>query len=617
MPLPLALLSLLLAPAPAGDWRAKVEAHVRAHQSAILREFVELLAIPNLASDGPNIRRNAEHIARMLERRGVAARLLDGEGGPPAVYGELRTPGARRTVALLCALRRPARGSREVGESSLVADAARRAAGRRRAGDPARLLAVSRASGASTPAPPATTRRPSWASWPRSTPCRPRRVPLSVNLKFFFEGEEEAGSSHLEAVLAQEPGPAEGRRVAALRRPRPPDPPHAGLLRRARRDRPGADASTVPLRALHSGHYGNWAPNPAVALAELVAGLRDADGRIKVAGFYDDVRPPSAAERAALRRGSRRGRGAAEGVRARRDRGGRGAAGGSDHAARPERAGDGERRGGGAGGERDPHRGHRLHRLPPGAGPDAREGARRGWRRTFAGRATRSSTSARRRRMRRRSRRGSSGSTGDPAIRRRARPWTCRSRGRSCRVAEEAAGGPVVSLPTLGGSVPMHLFVETFGVPIVGCPSRTTTTTSTRRTRTSACRTSGTGSRSTRACSPASVSSGNDSECGETRLWSGSNGNALGYSWQAVDSALETLNSPGASRFSSFTTPFSTIIEKRRLRWPIPDFDASTPGPASSPGSPLPSASIRPCRRRPGPCPRRPSRTGRSRTRRR
>ncbi len=38
------------------------------------------------------------------------------------------------------------------------------------------------------------------------------------------------------------------------------------------------------------------------------------------------------------------------------------------------------------------------------------------------------------------------------------------------RVAEEAAGGPVVSLPTLGGSVPMYLFAETFGVPIVGVP---------------------------------------------------------------------------------------------------------------------------------------------------
>ena len=46
-----------------------------------------------------------------------------------------------------------------------------------------------------------------------------------------------------------------------------------------------------PLRPLHSGHYGNWAPNPAVALAHLVASLRDEEGRILIPGFYDDVRP--------------------------------------------------------------------------------------------------------------------------------------------------------------------------------------------------------------------------------------------------------------------------------------------------------------------------------------
>ena len=56
-----------------------------------------------------------------------------------------------------------------------------------------------------------------------------------------------------------------------------------------------------PARPLHSGHYGNWAPNPAVELAHLVAGLRDEDGRIQVAGFYDDVRPPTETEKQALR----------------------------------------------------------------------------------------------------------------------------------------------------------------------------------------------------------------------------------------------------------------------------------------------------------------------------
>ena len=56
-----------------------------------------------------------------------------------------------------------------------------------------------------------------------------------------------------------------------------------------------------PAKALHSGHYGNWAPNPGMLLADLVTSLRDVDGRILVRGFYDDVVPPSAAELVAAR----------------------------------------------------------------------------------------------------------------------------------------------------------------------------------------------------------------------------------------------------------------------------------------------------------------------------
>ncbi|HEX2121249.1 MAG TPA: M20/M25/M40 family metallo-hydrolase, partial [Thermoanaerobaculia bacterium] len=54
-----------------------------------------------------------------------------------------------------------------------------------------------------------------------------------------------------------------------------------------------------PSRALHSGHYGNWAPNPIAILTNVLASMRDADGGVKIAGFHDDVRPPTPSERAA------------------------------------------------------------------------------------------------------------------------------------------------------------------------------------------------------------------------------------------------------------------------------------------------------------------------------
>jgi acetylornithine deacetylase/succinyl-diaminopimelate desuccinylase-like protein len=55
-----------------------------------------------------------------------------------------------------------------------------------------------------------------------------------------------------------------------------------------------------PARALHSGHYGNWAPNPSMLLAHLLSSMRDAEGRITIAGFLDDVRAVGGAERAAI-----------------------------------------------------------------------------------------------------------------------------------------------------------------------------------------------------------------------------------------------------------------------------------------------------------------------------
>jgi acetylornithine deacetylase/succinyl-diaminopimelate desuccinylase-like protein len=259
-----------------------------------------MLALPNLASDGPNIRRNAEHIASLLRRRGVATRLLDGEGGPPVVYGERSSPGARRTIVVYAHYDgQPVDPSKWASPpwEPLLRDAPLDAGGR--------------------PIPLQTLKGPTGAEWrlyARSAgddkapimallaaldALAASRTEPSINLKVFFEGEEEVGSPHLRAVLERNKdllkadawllcdGP-----VHQSRRP---------LLFFGARGATGVEITLYgPARALHSGHYGNWAPNPAVALAHLVAGLRDTDGRIRIAGFYDDVRPVSGAEREAL-----------------------------------------------------------------------------------------------------------------------------------------------------------------------------------------------------------------------------------------------------------------------------------------------------------------------------
>jgi acetylornithine deacetylase/succinyl-diaminopimelate desuccinylase-like protein len=75
-----------------------VRVYVEAHEPEILREFVDLLAIPNVASDRNNIRRNAALVQKMMGLRGIPTRLLETPGAPPVVFGEIETPGATRTL---------------------------------------------------------------------------------------------------------------------------------------------------------------------------------------------------------------------------------------------------------------------------------------------------------------------------------------------------------------------------------------------------------------------------------------------------------------------------------------------------------------------------------------
>jgi acetylornithine deacetylase/succinyl-diaminopimelate desuccinylase-like protein len=273
---------------------------VRAHEVGILQEFAELLAIPNLARDGPNIQRNAKHIATLLGRRGLHTKLLDGEGGPPAVYGERTVPGAKRTLAIY---------AHYDGQPVTEADWATPPwTPTLRDGPVEKGGRVIPLEGLTGPT------QPEWRLYARSAGDDKATIIAlltaldalgalgaspSVNLKVFLDGEEEAGSPHLRAVLEKNKGllQADGWLLCD------------GPVHQSRRPlvffgvRGVTDVELTlygPSRALHSGHYGNWAPNPAVDLAHLVSRLRDTDGRIQIEGFDDDVRPLTEAEREAV-----------------------------------------------------------------------------------------------------------------------------------------------------------------------------------------------------------------------------------------------------------------------------------------------------------------------------
>ena len=121
----------------------------------------------------------------------------------------------------------------------------------------------------------------------------------SFNLKIVFEGEEEAGSPNLEALLRRHRDTLSSDGWIIV-----DGPAHASgppqLVLGVRGDINVDLTVHGPARPLHSGHYGNWAPNPAMMLSELLASMKDETGRVTIAGFYDDVVPLTEAERRAI-----------------------------------------------------------------------------------------------------------------------------------------------------------------------------------------------------------------------------------------------------------------------------------------------------------------------------
>src|SRR3712207_2389782 len=94
--------SLLLCQPASAQAPDPIREYRRANEHRILREFVGLLSLPNVASDAEGIRRNAARLVEMMTARGLRPRLLEAQtpNVPPAVYGEWLAPGATRTLVL-------------------------------------------------------------------------------------------------------------------------------------------------------------------------------------------------------------------------------------------------------------------------------------------------------------------------------------------------------------------------------------------------------------------------------------------------------------------------------------------------------------------------------------
>jgi acetylornithine deacetylase/succinyl-diaminopimelate desuccinylase-like protein len=275
-----------------------VDTYRESRESTIVEDFVDLLSIPNVASDIPDMERNAEHIIGLLEPRGFTTRRLSA-GGAPYVYAELKSPGASETILIYVHF-----DGQPVQEENWTYPPF----------SPTLLDGPVGAGAEVIDLQEADALHPEWRLYARSAgddkmpiialvhtldALAANGIELSVNLKLLLDGEEERGSPSIGRIIDENrnlfdadlllfcDGPMHQSRQTQL---------VFGV-----RGSTTVDITTYgAARPLHSGHYGNWAPNPIMQLSYLLTSMREESGRILIDGYYDDVAPLGELERAAI-----------------------------------------------------------------------------------------------------------------------------------------------------------------------------------------------------------------------------------------------------------------------------------------------------------------------------
>ena len=259
------------------------------HEQAIVDEFFSLLSLPNVSRDKEGAQRNAEAISKMMEKRGLAPQLMTVPGANPVVFGEIRTPGASRTIVFYAHYDGQALDPKEWATPpfSPVMTPTPSAGGR--LNPESRIYARSAAD----------DKAPIIALLAAIDGIRAAGLRLKSNVKFVFEGEEEVNSPNLGKILDTNKDLFAGD--VWLICDGPLHQTRRQLIVFGARGVLGIDLTVYgPRNELHSGHYGNWVPNPAMTLARLLVSMKDDNGRVLVPNFYDGIAPLSATEKRAI-----------------------------------------------------------------------------------------------------------------------------------------------------------------------------------------------------------------------------------------------------------------------------------------------------------------------------
>ena len=275
-------------PRPIAAWRAQ-------HERQIVDELLQLVSIPNVAGNDADMRRNADLLETLFTRRGFTVEKTVGQGSP-VVFATLDVPSPRGTLTLYIHYDgQPVEASEWTRCKPFVpciygptgpvpSEPARttfdpqwRVYGRSASDDKGPIVAVLNA----VEALRATGSGPAW------------------NLRVVLDGEEEAGSGNFRRFAAVRGADLKADLAITLDGPRHP----SGRPTLYFGVRGGAGLTVTVYGAkndLHSGNYGNWAPDPSMRLARLLASMKDDKGRVMIEHFYRDVVPLTPTELKAI-----------------------------------------------------------------------------------------------------------------------------------------------------------------------------------------------------------------------------------------------------------------------------------------------------------------------------
>jgi len=282
----------LLAPTPqvlkVREWRA-------AHERQILTELIQLVSLPSIASNKADILKNAEALTAMFQKRGFSVKRIVTPGSPVLVAERVAAKPAGTLTFYMHYDGQPTEAKDWTMGQPFVPAAFKGTekidlfAGNGPVDPDARIYARA----------VADDKGPIIAFLSAVDGLLDAKVTLPWTLRVVLDGEEEAGSPNFEAAMTANAASVRADLAVIVDSPR-----HASNLPTVFYGSRGLAGAEITIYGatgdLHSGNYGNFVPDPAMALAKLLASMKDDRGNVVIKNFYDGVVPLTATERRAI-----------------------------------------------------------------------------------------------------------------------------------------------------------------------------------------------------------------------------------------------------------------------------------------------------------------------------